>query len=91
MGSDAAERALRGRIAAHTRWAGIADRSAATAPARAGLRDRFLRQARQQFGDLPEHELAVRAEHLRKAFYARLALASAKARSARSAVRKAGA
>jgi hypothetical protein len=46
----------------------------------ATFRDRFLREARERFGDLPPEDLARRAEHLRKAYYARLALKSAQAR-----------
>jgi hypothetical protein len=71
------------KAANHIRWAGVDDRTAATAPARQAMRDRFLRDARERFGDLPPEELARRAEHLRKAYYARLALKSAQARRAR--------
>ncbi|GAA1969251.1 hypothetical protein GCM10009817_06510 [Terrabacter lapilli] len=56
---------------AHSSWANTVDRSARTAPARAALDAKFLAQAE---GD-PE-----RAEHLRKAHFARLALKSAQAR-----------
>ncbi len=62
---------LRGRIAAHTSWALTQDRSARTAPARAALERRFLDAAD---GD------PVRAEHLRKAYFARLALKSTESR-----------
>jgi hypothetical protein len=64
----------------HLRWAAVDDRTAATAPARQAFRDRFLREARERFGDLPADELARRAESLRKAYYIRLALKSARAR-----------
>jgi hypothetical protein len=60
-----------GRIGAHTKWANTEDRSAATAAARRAFEAKFLEEA----GGDP-----VRAEHLRRAYYARLALASAKAR-----------
>lgn len=66
-----AELRLRGSIAAHERWARVTDRTAETAPARAALDRKFLDQAD---GD------AVRAEHLRKAHFQRLALKSAQAR-----------
>jgi len=69
--SQSVERVLRARIAAHESWARTSDRSARTAPARAALERRFLEQAD---GD------PVRAEHLRKAHFARLALKSAQAR-----------
>jgi len=68
------------KIANHRRWAAEPDRTAATAPARQAFRDRFVREARERFGDLPPEELEIRAEHLRKAFYAELALKSAQAR-----------
>lgn len=68
------ERTLRARVAAHESWAATEDRSARTAPARAVLWQRFLDQAD---GD------PVRAESLRKAYYARLSFASAKARRQR--------
>lgn len=75
------ERRLRAAVAAHTSWANTDNRTARTAPARAAMDAKFLEQAN---GD------PVRAEHLRKAHYARMALASAKARrKAREAADKA--
>lgn len=65
------ERSLAASIAAHEGWARTEDRTARTAPARAALNAKFLAEA----GGDP-----VRAEHLRKAHFKRLALASAKAR-----------
>jgi hypothetical protein len=70
-------------IANLERWPAVQDRTAATAPARKAFRDGFLTEARERFGDLPPDELAWRAERLRRAFYARLALKSAQARRAR--------
>lgn len=69
--SQSVERVLRARIAAHESWAHTENRSARTGPARAALDAKFLKQAD---GD------PVRAEHLRKAHFARLALKSAQAR-----------
>lgn len=66
-----AERRLRASIAAHSSWAGTENRTARTAPARAARDAKFLEQA----GGDP-----VRAAHLRKAHFARLALKSAQAR-----------
>jgi hypothetical protein len=66
-----AEHTLRARIAAHESWAHTENRSARTAPARAALDAKFLEQA----GGDP-----IRAAHLRKAHFARLALKSAQAR-----------
>lgn len=65
------ERKLRASIAAHESWAHTPDRAARTAPARRALDEKFLTEAE---GD------PVRAEHLRKAYFTRLALKSAKAR-----------
>ena len=66
-----AEAHLRARIAAHLSWAKTEDRTARTASARAALDQKFLDQA----GGDP-----VRAEHLRRAHFAKLALKSAQAR-----------
>lgn len=66
-----AERNLRASIAAHESWAATTNRSARTAPARAALDRKFLDAAD---GD------PVRAAHLRKAHFQRLALKSAQAR-----------
>jgi hypothetical protein len=68
---NTSEKALVARIAAHESWANTTDRTARTAPARAALDAKFLEQA----GGDP-----VRAQHLRKAYFARLALKSARAR-----------
>lgn len=69
--SDASTRRLISQIAAHESWANTDNRSARTAPARAALDKKFLDEAG---GD------AVRAAHLRKAYFKRLALRSAQAR-----------
>lgn len=73
------EVSLRARIASYTRWAGTGDRAAATAPARAAFESRFERLIDPE-GKLPANERALRAEAARKAHFARLALASVKAR-----------
>lgn len=67
-------RTLKAQIAAHESWAQTTDRTGRTANARKAFEAKFLRDAD---GD-PQ-----RAEHLRKAYYARLALQSAKARKRR--------
>jgi hypothetical protein len=69
-----AERSLRGKLAAETSWANTQDRSARTAGARRALEAKFLEQA----GGDPK-----RAEHLRRAHYARMQLKSAQARRKR--------
>lgn len=78
-----AERSMRARAATHTRWAAEADRSAATAAARAAFLDRFERQVDPD-GTLDPAERARRAEHARKAYFAQLALKSSKARRRRA-------
>ena len=77
MPTASSDRSLIGSIAAHTSWAQTADRTARTAPARQALDAKFLLQAD---GD------PVRAEHLRKAHYARLALKSVQSRRKASAL-----
>jgi hypothetical protein len=67
----ASERKLMGRAGAYQSWANTTDRSARTAPARARFDATFLEQAE---GD------PARADALRKAHFARLALKSAQAR-----------
>lgn len=73
------ERRLRSQIGAHRSWANTEDRSARTAPARRAMDQKFLDQA----GGDP-----VRAAHLRKAFYAEMALKSARARRTSSLARR---
>jgi hypothetical protein len=70
-GVSPSERSLVASIGAHLSWANTNDRSARTAPARAALEQKFLDAA----GGDP-----VRAAHLRKAHFQRLALKSAQRR-----------
>lgn len=74
MAITPAEKSLRGQLAAHTSWANTRDRTARTAKARNAFENRFLDEA----GGDPQ-----RAESLRKAFFARLALKSAQSRARR--------
>lgn len=74
-----AERQMRARIGGHTVQAKYGSDFIA-ARARRGLVAKFEREAREQYPNLSESELAQRAEQLRKAYYARLALRSAVAR-----------
>lgn len=69
-----AERHLIAVVAAHISWANTTDRTARTAPGRRALDQKFLDQAD---GD------PVRAEHLRKAHFANMALKSIRARRQR--------
>jgi hypothetical protein len=64
-------RQLVGRIGAEASWGNTLDRVARTKPARDGLAKKFLDEA----GGDP-----VRAEHLRKAHFLKLALKSAESR-----------
>jgi hypothetical protein len=71
MSESSQDRIAIGRIGGHSKWANTTDRTAATAPARAALEAKFLAESD---GD-PQ-----RAASLRKAYFARLSLASVKAR-----------
>lgn len=71
MPATSVERSLTASIAAHESWANTPNRSARTTNARAALDRKFLDAAD---GD------PVRAEHLRKAYFQRLALKSAQSR-----------
>jgi len=75
MPASRAERRLAAQVAAHASWAATPDRTARTQPARAALDRRFLDEAG---GD------AAKADSLRRAYFAKLALASARARRARA-------
>jgi hypothetical protein len=72
------ERSLRARIAAHAKHAKH-DPAESTAAARQAFLDRFEREVDPE-GVLPETERRRRADHARKAYFARLALKSAQAR-----------
>ncbi|MFE1462530.1 hypothetical protein ACFW6M_15715 [Streptomyces nigra] len=85
---SAAERSLQAQIAAHTLWADCDAPSAHTAPARTAFLDRFEREVDPD-GTLTTEERARRAEHARRAYFKRLALASARARAAKATVRRA--
>jgi hypothetical protein len=76
------QRKLRARLAAHTLHAKVTDPAAHTAAARREFLNRFEREVDPD-GVLSPDERARRAEHARKAYFARLALASAKARRGR--------
>ena len=78
---DPSEMALRGRIGAYALHA-RRDPRETTAPARAAFLRRFERDVDPD-GVLPEAERLRRAECARKAHFARLALASARARAKR--------
>jgi len=78
MQQTPSERSLRSRIGAYTLHA-LYDPRETTAKARATFLSRFEREVDPD-SVLPEAERARRAEYAKKAHFARLALASAKAR-----------
>lgn len=81
-GLTLAEASLRGRLGAHVLHA-THDSRAITAKARAAFLGRFEQQV-DPAGALPPDERRRRADHLRKAHFARLALKSAQARRRRA-------
>ncbi len=86
-GSEARARALRARLAAHALHAKVADPAAHTAPARRAFLDRFEREVDPD-NVLSQAERARRAAHARKAYFSRLALASAQVRSGKRSKRR---
>ncbi len=80
---DPTERAIAGQIAAAERWGRVPDRTAATEPARAGLRAKFLREADPD-NSLPEAERERRADQLQRAHMLRMSLAAKRARRRRA-------
>lgn len=73
------QNSLRARLAAYTRWAKTPDATSATAPARRAFNARFEREVDPD-NKLPPDVRARLAEYARKAYYTKLAYASAKAR-----------
>jgi hypothetical protein len=88
-----AERQRNGRLGAWRQWSRTPDRAAHTAPARAAsaasLQARFEAEV-DPAGELDPVTRAELVEYRRKEYFARLAFASAKARRAKAAKRKAG-
>lgn len=76
------EHALASKLGAHLSWANTEDRAARTAPARRAMLNKFENLADPN-GQLTPCERAKRAESLRKAHYAQMALRSAQARRRR--------
>ncbi|NGY63432.1 hypothetical protein G7043_31365 [Lentzea sp. NEAU-D13] len=89
MALSPAERALRARLAAHTRWSRTSNSTESTAAARAAFDRRFEDEVDPR-RELPEPERVRRAEAARRAHFARLTLKSVtarrKAREAQEAV-----
>lgn len=82
--ASGAERRLQGQIAAHESWANTPDRAARTRNGRQAFASKFEREVDPD-GKLSPQERAVRADHARKAHFARLALKSAQVRRKRKA------
>src|SRR4051812_30258531 len=89
MAADHDDRALRARMAAHLLHAKLTNPAAHTAPARAAFLSRFEREVDPEAVLEPE-ERARRAEHAKKAYFLRLALASRKARARKRRSSKTG-
>lgn len=77
--SDAQDRRQIARIGALTSWANTGNRTARTQPARDAFMARFERQVDPE-GRLSSTERRKRAESAKQAYFAQLALKSAKAR-----------
>ncbi|MFG2759487.1 hypothetical protein [Streptomyces wuyuanensis] len=82
------ERSLRARLAVHTSWANTLDPAARTAPARKAAATRFEKQARELHPEATDEQIARVAEHLKKAHYTRMGLASGKARRTKATKRR---
>jgi hypothetical protein len=80
-----AQRVLRSRLGAYSRWA-REDTTAGTEPARKAFLARFEAEVDPE-GVLPPAERQRRAEAARKAYFTKLALASSKARGKKRAGR----
>jgi hypothetical protein len=76
-----AQRSIRARIAANSRWA-AEDGKANAQRAQAGLRAKFVRDTRERFPDLSDADIERRAESAYRAHMQRLSLRSSKARGA---------
>jgi hypothetical protein len=73
------ERVLVAKIAAAERWGRTRDRTAATAPARAGLRSKYQREVDPD-GTLPTEEVTRRVDALMHAHMLRMSLKAAQGR-----------
>jgi hypothetical protein len=86
--ASASRRQIVGRSNANLRWAFEPDRTAATAPARRALEDRFASLVDPDL-KLSPAERGRRIKNLKSAHYAMLGLKSGEARRARAAGKKA--
>lgn len=82
-GLSPAERSLRAKCAVYTSWAHTENPAERTANGRRAFLDRFFREVDPD-GVLDPDERARRAEHAKKAYFAKLAMKSSKARAHRA-------
>lgn len=82
VAKDPEDRVLLARVAANERWGRTADRTAATAPARRGLRARFEREIDPDgtLAATQPAEVERRVDQLQKAHMLRMSLAAKNAR-----------
>jgi hypothetical protein len=88
MPLSGSERSQRATLASHRSWANTSDPSARTKPARQPFDKRFEDDVDPD-RILPEPERLRRAESAKKAYFAALALKSAKARREKKAAKRA--
>ncbi len=79
------QRAQSAQLANHARWSRVVDRTRETAKARDRFLERFEREARTEFPDASDEQVARMAESRRKLYFTRLSFLSSKARAARAA------
>ena len=78
------EASIRASLAAHSRWAKVTDRAAATSAMRQGFIDKLYREARERLGpNATDKAVAQAAENALQAHYARMRLNSLKVRRAK--------
>lgn len=78
------QRRLRSQVGAHAKWARTEDRTAATEPARKGFLAKLAREVDPD-GSMDPATRDALVESKRKEHYARMALASSRARSRKAA------
>jgi hypothetical protein len=83
--SEHSRRVLQARMAAHLLHARVTDPTAHTAPARTAFLSRFEREVDPD-GQLDPAERTRRAEHAKKAYFLKLALASRDSRARRKKI-----
>jgi hypothetical protein len=77
------QRKARASLAVSTMWANQPDRSARTAPARAGFRAKFERDIRAKHPDASDESVALMVDAAVRAHFTRMAFNSSKARAAK--------